>query len=1093
MSDVIINVDPEDVPVVTVTVDENSAQAAIDAAAALTIILNELRGSDFSLLSEKLERGGYPGTAEDLRLMIVSILTDSTMVNGVTPTSSIPVTGNIHALVTEQGTYANWNNLEVATNSLAILMRIDGVYSISQTALNLAEYQKTAELFDYSIGKNKFDKTKKISGFYIGGDGNIYVNAPSIISDWIPIDATKKYYIQGRTTTGMRFRNASGALLQPFNSSGVAVTNWSSSENGIVYPPTGAVDIQFTTTLGGAGDINTVQLEEGMVGTVYEPYSTSQLLKVAMIPNLPAYVKPTDLVAYPKTVDLFDDVANKNKFDKTTVISGYYIGSGDGSLQPNSPSKISAWMPIDATKKYYLVGRTTAGMRFRNSAGTLLQPFNSSGVAVTNWSSPDNGIVYPPTGAIEMQMTITLSGNGDINTVQLEEGSVGTAYESYSTSQVLKQAMIPKLNAYATVSDLALKASLTDLTERVNLFDKTNVVEGKYVSTTTGALSDDATSAVSAIIPVTGGRYYYLQGKTTDSKDIVFYDVNGTKLKPYDGFGVQRNTFDLPTIESALMSPPTAVSVQFTIKFVGSGSYEAIMFSQNSVAQTYASYSTTFIKPELIKPTQSVVLGDFKVTKSINTIAYRTSFDSLHDVYVTLSNGAYLNRLYNINSAKLLLKTENTDVAGIPLNGVGGDDSAPSFFNGVILGGNHGAPSHRITANGHGKTLADVGAKYTDANAKEFTIIQIIDANTILLGVKNTSVITTWSFPNPVTPLTYLSNGNSTTAVNFTASASEQLYPSVKNVNHKLIVDGIEKSENTTHYGNKVNIIETYDIIDYPDMLAKLTTNRPTGGYLTQPLFTNGDAIVTITNIFNVQPKGLIALVNTFEIIKAIDFNYFAITQNGFVTPNWATTVRRYFPKTLPIVNNGNTFDFRLKPEFKTPVITNYFYISPDLWENSKPVNRVVDLLESAGLNVNFNLGYLPLGGNRSDMVNNAWEMVGTKKLYPHYIDGKTGTANIVPLGTVKQGVAFRGWSKPSGIRTNDFLVENGGKHYLYLDYHTIGTDTVELPSYLLGKTVTVIDKSANVELITSIVTGNIKVKITTSTPMYGYCELLIQ
>lgn len=34
MSEVIINVDPEDVPVVNITVDENSAQSAMDAAAA---------------------------------------------------------------------------------------------------------------------------------------------------------------------------------------------------------------------------------------------------------------------------------------------------------------------------------------------------------------------------------------------------------------------------------------------------------------------------------------------------------------------------------------------------------------------------------------------------------------------------------------------------------------------------------------------------------------------------------------------------------------------------------------------------------------------------------------------------------------------------------------------------------------------------------------------------------------------------------------------------------------------------------------------------------------------------------------------------
>ncbi|MBC5840750.1 hypothetical protein H8R23_04975 [Flavobacterium sp. F-380] len=60
MSEININVDSEDVPNVIITVDENSAQAAKDAAAAAQDALEEIRNTDFS---GKLDKGTYTGDA----------------------------------------------------------------------------------------------------------------------------------------------------------------------------------------------------------------------------------------------------------------------------------------------------------------------------------------------------------------------------------------------------------------------------------------------------------------------------------------------------------------------------------------------------------------------------------------------------------------------------------------------------------------------------------------------------------------------------------------------------------------------------------------------------------------------------------------------------------------------------------------------------------------------------------------------------------------------------------------------------------------------------------------------------------------------
>lgn len=129
---------------ITITIDENAAQQAKDAAAALMILLNELRGSDFSLLSEKLERGGYRGgTAQDIVNIMNAYVAGSTIINGVTPSSAIPASGNIHTYVAAAGTYTNWNNSVLSANSFGIITRVDGIYSISQTPFDLTNYQKS--------------------------------------------------------------------------------------------------------------------------------------------------------------------------------------------------------------------------------------------------------------------------------------------------------------------------------------------------------------------------------------------------------------------------------------------------------------------------------------------------------------------------------------------------------------------------------------------------------------------------------------------------------------------------------------------------------------------------------------------------------------------------------------------------------------------------------------------------------------------------------------------------------------------------------------------------------------------------------------
>lgn len=629
-----------------------------------------------------------------------------------------------------------------------------------------------------------------------------------------------------------------------------------------------------------------------------------------------------------------------------------------------------------------------------------------------------------------------------------------------------------------------------DIITTVNLFNKDLVIDGFFINSSTGALVSRSDASVSPVMECKPDTVYYISGRTTLQKEVVCYDVNGGVLEPLNSDGTERGVFRLIDVNGAFKTPIDAVSFQITVRFNDIGDYDNLQVAESEVELPYFDYGSGYLNPDLINTDDL-----FSVTKTDGGFNYRTSFNDIYDIYVELKNTEdnARNNLYNIFSARLLLKSESNDSTGVILNGSGADESCPTLLNDYYIGGNHGANTRIITSTSHGKTLADIGSIYEDNNNLEFVVLEVIDTNNIRVTQKLSTGSNNYVISSPVTPLTYVSNGNSQTSISFTGGDTlEQLGSIIKNIQQNILLDGVLITENGTYKGNKLILEESYSICDWLETVNNIVNNRPTAGYESQPAFNESSELVDFSTIFNIQSQGKITMLNSFMTRKEIKLNYFGITQNTFVQPSFADTIKRYFPKVLPITNNGNTYDFRLAPEFKTPVVSGRMNFDSSVWEDNKPTSRVVDILESTDLNINFNLGYLPLGGVRSDLIDNAWFMTSTKKLYPRYVEGKIGVNNIVPANTMVNGVAFRGWSEKKDFSTNQFIVENGGKHYLYLDYHSVGVDKVSLPKELIGKSINVIDKSNNIEVKNSIALNEIVITVGSNSPMYGYCEIEI-
>jgi len=137
-------------------------------------------------------------------------LSEATFLGSITPSSTPTGTGKAFWLATQNGTYTNFGGKVVNANSFAVISRdAGGVFSISQTALDLTSYVKTETLSNYStktytdtfsgeILANKLaieglssgykgvlyvSTVPSSDGLYLAGESGTYTNAGNLIVD----------------------------------------------------------------------------------------------------------------------------------------------------------------------------------------------------------------------------------------------------------------------------------------------------------------------------------------------------------------------------------------------------------------------------------------------------------------------------------------------------------------------------------------------------------------------------------------------------------------------------------------------------------------------------------------------------------------------------------------------------------------------------------------------------------------------------------------------------------------------------------------------------------------------------------------------
>jgi hypothetical protein len=316
--------------------------------------------ANVTLIASKLDKGSYTGTAKDLENAIIAAVTGASGIS-IVPTSPAPSgTGIASFTATQAGTYTNYGGVVVAANSFAIISRsAAGVFSISQTPLDLTSYAKTvdtdktkanadAALDSVSIEVVKFSESV---GNYMQQDGNLgnHVNSKVIR---IPVIAGKKYKLKGQILSPAHFSSTFGAYgffgTTAGNSlvTGSLILGASTSTQGtvpvlydlIVTAPVGANYIFITQRI----SVDNMVLTE---------FINSVELKNSITANTTDIVKNGNL-----STEILSGVLLPIALAGT--FSGIIIQS-DGNAGGNANFKV-VFFPVLAGKRYRFKGRITS-------------------------------------------------------------------------------------------------------------------------------------------------------------------------------------------------------------------------------------------------------------------------------------------------------------------------------------------------------------------------------------------------------------------------------------------------------------------------------------------------------------------------------------------------------------------------------------------------------------------------------------------------------------------------------------------------------------------------------------------------------------
>lgn len=782
--------------------------------------------------------------------------------------------------------------------------------------------------------------------------------------------------------------------------------------------------------------------------------------------------------------------STKNLFNLDNVKNNQLVVITTGGLSittdpTNRGWKTSGYIPVVAGQTYTLSGKIPTTFKTYS--------FFASNTSTTSLGYArfftDSVTFTVPQGATHVVFTIADPSNQEFENVQLELGSVATAYEPNGSVYSYFESLLPKSVKDAILLGRSNQQEIGYIDKRIdhvtlstkgstkNLFKKSRQIQSQYLNLS-GRINVVAkqgdpgwTWLRTEHIPVTPGDKITISARNYSGgyQAYAFHSTTQTGVDPV-AFG----TYVLPV---TLTVPDGASYFVMNIGDIGNP-YEELQIELGDTVTTYENGD------------DEVFLDASKLYPSTNTGGFLSSVKS-SDGSLTITcktKEAVYEQAMRVNRAANRLNSQvvnfvNFYIDGAAVHGMG-DDVSPMILNGSWIGANHGWSRLKVTATDHGKTVADIGSQWNTISNKEMVIIDIIDNNTLLATFTDTVTLSDYA------TLTHKSNASNEASFSVSAIATEQWYPSLANYSLSGSIDGqpidLTRDFSSMQFKEKFCIHEYYEIPSKNDLIEFTKANVG----VNKLDYTGVESTIAfnITYAFDIE-CGCTVTADFICLKDGAMLNKIAGIQSMVMSSS--AQLEYYVPKTVPFTESGTTVDFANKVLLNTTPNLTYKFTPSTVEAGVTPPDRFIQMLPTHG----FALGYLPVldaePTRRKDLCTVEYANIATtRKTYPSFV-----YKPAAPLlkGEYYSVVAYRKHFKRDQERTCKYVVTSEQGDFLYLDWHSPKTiDVIDLPDLLKGRSFTIHEKSSNVTLVSQVATNKLYVKVD-STRTNGYLVLKFQ
>lgn len=544
--------------------------------------------------------------------------------------------------------------------------------------------------------------------------------------------------------------------------------------------------------------------------------------------------------------------------------------------------------------------------------------------------------------------------------------------------------------------------------------------------------------------------------------------------------GQRRVTFTVPT---GFGITNVKMSMLYNYLAHTTGDFDRI---RNGVQFEVGGSATTF-RPYLVAagalkqssmPPPVFNIGQTSVTKAGNTLYVRGYFDATRDIIQQVLLATGNNNTLNAQGAKTCLKTE-TDNALAWANGtaldVQNDSTAPMYYNGTFMGGNHGANFLlRYTAAAHGKTVEDVGRDWLDGAGRRFTLMRLPDANTVDIMSENIApnpaIAPQWMFATSITGTTLTNTGGALhpSPINVTGVPTVlQLWPSLQDEVVSVVLDSAKTlTADGTYYGSTVDFVDQYRIAR-PDKVVDYVRSQAGGS--TQPVFNHPsiESDVSRSVTYRYAENGSCTIYDNPTFLNPASLSNLGSTQAQALDFSGGKQLWQYVVRALAITVGARVFNLQ-NTENITVAPTADISVTSGVWSDANnPPDRLAQIVKSAvGVpETVLCVGYSPTRSIgtpsvRKTLVNVAMYISPARKQYPQAV-----SLGPVAAGTSYGVIAFRTYAAAALTPQATICAwyRDGKAVILMGDFHqNVTRSALWIPQQFVGMDMTVIDKTAS-------------------------------